>query len=72
MRQCLGEFNQKNRGMILLWVKIFGTLHAEQLGAAEKTIKIHRGQVMRKMEVESVAELVRVAQIAGVSPVPRS
>jgi FixJ family two-component response regulator len=42
---------------------------AEQLGAAEKTIKIHRGRVMQKMEVTSVAELVRVAQAAGVAPV---
>jgi FixJ family two-component response regulator len=33
---------------------------AAQLGAAEKTVKIHRGRVMRKMEAESVAELVRM------------
>jgi FixJ family two-component response regulator len=31
---------------------------AYQLGASEKTIKVHRGRVMRKLEVESVAELV--------------
>jgi len=31
---------------------------ATQLGAAEKTIKVHRGRVMDKMEVRSVAELV--------------
>lgn len=42
---------------------------AEDLGAAEKTIKIHRGRVMEKMAVTSVAELVRVAQAAGVAPV---
>lgn len=42
---------------------------ANELGAAEKTIKIHRGRVMEKMGVESVAELVRVAQTAGVTPV---
>jgi FixJ family two-component response regulator len=41
---------------------------ADQLGAAEKTIKIHRGRVMEKMGVTSVAELVRVAQTAGVVP----
>ena len=31
---------------------------AAQLGAAEKTIKVHRGRVMEKLEVRSVAELV--------------
>jgi FixJ family two-component response regulator len=41
---------------------------ADELGAAEKTIKIHRGRVMEKMGVTSVAHLVRVAQTAGVSP----
>ena len=42
---------------------------ADVLGAAEKTVKIHRGRVMEKMGVASVAELVRVAQAAGVAPV---
>jgi len=42
---------------------------AVELGAAEKTIKVHRGRVMEKMGVASVAELVRLAQIAGVPPV---
>ena len=42
---------------------------ADALGAAEKTIKIHRGRVMEKMAVASVAELVRIAQQAGVSPI---
>ncbi len=31
---------------------------AAELGAAEKTIKVHRGRVMNKMRVRSVAELV--------------
>jgi FixJ family two-component response regulator len=42
---------------------------AVELGAAEKTVKIHRGRVMEKMGVASVADLVRVAQVAGVPPV---
>jgi FixJ family two-component response regulator len=41
---------------------------AAELGAAEKTIKVHRGRVMGKMGVASVADLVRVAQVAGVTP----
>ena len=41
---------------------------ADALGIAEKTIKIHRGRVMQKMEVNSVAELVRFCQTAGIAP----
>jgi FixJ family two-component response regulator len=38
------------------------------LGASEKTIKIHRAQVMQKMKAESVAHLVRIAEKIGVAP----
>lgn len=41
---------------------------AAELGSAEKTVKIHRGRVMEKMGVTSVADLVRLAQVAGVKP----
>jgi len=40
---------------------------ADQLGASEKTIKVHRHQVMQKMKAESLAHLVRIAQKLGVS-----
>jgi FixJ family two-component response regulator len=35
---------------------------AAELGASEKTIKAHRGQVMHKMKADSVAALVRMAE----------
>jgi FixJ family two-component response regulator len=38
-----------------------------ELGVAEKTIKVHRGHMMEKLGVKSVAELVRLAQKAGVT-----
>ena len=41
---------------------------AAELGAAEKTIKVHRARVMEKMAAASLAELVRLAELAGVSP----
>jgi FixJ family two-component response regulator len=41
---------------------------AAELGASEKTIKVHRGRVMRKMRVFSVAELVRLYAKRGNPP----
>ena len=38
---------------------------AGELGIAEKTVKVHRGRVMEKMQAASVAELVRMAERAG-------
>ncbi len=40
---------------------------AARLGIAEKTVKIHRGQAMRKLGVRSVPDLVRI--VDGVHPV---
>lgn len=42
---------------------------AGDLGIAEKTVKVHRGRVMEKMRVRSVAELVRLCnELAGPGP----
>ena len=41
---------------------------AAALGISEKTVKVHRGHVTEKLGVQSVAELVRLAEIAGVCP----
>jgi FixJ family two-component response regulator len=42
---------------------------AARLGISEITVKAHRGRVMRKMRVDSLAELVRVAAALGVLPI---
>jgi FixJ family two-component response regulator len=39
---------------------------AYDLGTVEKTIKVHRARVMDKMGVDSLAELVRLAERAGI------
>jgi FixJ family two-component response regulator len=39
---------------------------ANVLGATERTIKAHRHQVMEKMQVQSLAELVSIAERAGI------
>jgi FixJ family two-component response regulator len=43
---------------------------ASEIGTTEKTVKVHRGRVMEKMKVRSVAELVRAADKLGIKPTP--
>jgi FixJ family two-component response regulator len=55
---------------VFQWI-ITGMLNKQiawYLGTSERTIKAHRAQVMHKLDVVSVAELVRIAQKAGISP----
>jgi FixJ family two-component response regulator len=42
---------------------------ASELGTTEKTAKVHRGRVMAKLQVGSVAELIRVADETRPSPI---
>jgi FixJ family two-component response regulator len=44
---------------------------AADLGVVEKTIKLHRGRMMQKMGVRTVADLVRIAELAGIRPQSR-
>lgn len=43
---------------------------AQALGISEKTVKAHRSQVMHKMAIKSVADLVRICEKAGIEPLP--
>src|SRR5436305_10004777 len=44
---------------------------ASELGTAEKTVKVHRGRMMQKLRVSSVAGLVRLVEKAGIAPAAR-
>lgn len=43
---------------------------AGHLGIAEKTVKIHRAQVMQKLRVRTIVELIAIANLCGVSANP--
>jgi FixJ family two-component response regulator len=69
----LATLSPRERQVLALVVK--GMLNkqiAGALGAAEKTIKIHRGRVMGKMDAASVAELVRMTYTVGFAPMLES
>jgi len=42
---------------------------AFDLGTTERTIKAHRASIMDKLAIQSVAELVRLAQALGIQPI---
>jgi FixJ family two-component response regulator len=43
---------------------------AHELGISEVTLQIHRGKIMHKMEAQSLAELVRMAETLSIPLVP--
>lgn len=62
LRNCYQSLTDREREIFRLVVQ--GKLNKQigaQLGIAERTVKAHRAQVMEKMEVGSLADLVRVA-----------
>jgi FixJ family two-component response regulator len=55
---------------VMTWV-ITGMLNkqiAAGMGISEETVKIHRSRIMQKMEVDSVAGLVRLCEKTGIAP----
>ena len=45
---------------------------AAEIGVTEVTVKVHRGNVTRKMGAKSLAELVRMADVLNVRRITRS
>jgi FixJ family two-component response regulator len=66
IRDRIAHLTERERE-VMAWV-ITGALNkqiADELGIAIQTVKLHRGRVMEKMHVVSVAELVRLCDSAG-------
>lgn len=67
-RECHAALTPRERETMALVVSgLLNKQIAMKLGISEITVKAHRGRVMRKMQVGSLAELVRVATALGVS-----
>jgi FixJ family two-component response regulator len=71
---ALGELRQRfavltPREREIMALVIVGRLNkqiAADLGVSEVTVKVHRGQIMRKMRAKSLPELVRMGDLLGV------
>ena len=59
-----------NREREVMRLVVSGLLNkqiAGELGSGEVTVKMHRGQVMRKMKARSIVELLRMAEKIGIT-----
>jgi FixJ family two-component response regulator len=66
LRRRYESLTQRERDVMTLVVTgLLNKQIAADLGTSEATVKAHRAQLMRKMEAESVAQLVRIAERLG-------
>jgi FixJ family two-component response regulator len=72
LRTCYASLTPREREVMVLVVS--GLLNKQvggELGISEITVKAHRGQVMRKMNAESLPDLVTMAARLGLRSAPK-
>src|SRR5271167_2216598 len=73
LRDCHASLSRREREVMALVVS--GLMNKQvggELGISEITVKAHRGQVMRKMKADSLADLVRMAARLSLAPAQKS
>jgi FixJ family two-component response regulator len=67
LRHLFQSLTRREREVLTLVISgLMNKQIAYRLKVTEITVKIHRGQVMRKMEARSLADLVRMADMLGI------
>jgi FixJ family two-component response regulator len=68
LRRRIDTLTPREREVMVLVARgLLNKQVAFELGTVEKTIKVHRARVMEKMQVNSLAELVRLAEKIGLA-----
>lgn len=67
LRELYGSLTPREREVLPLVVSgLLNKQAAAHLGIGEVTVRVHRGNIMRKMQAKSLAELVRIAGCLGI------
>ena len=70
VRACLAQLTAREREVLECVIRGHRNKQiAAELGISEKTVKVHRGRVMQKMGVRSVAELVHLCETVDITVV---
>ena len=73
VRTCYASLTPRQREVMMLVVSgLLNKQIAGELGLSEITVKAHRGRLMRKMNADSVADLVMMAARLGLLPGSRA
>jgi FixJ family two-component response regulator len=63
IKACFGTLSRREKeAMSLLASGLMNKQVADKMGLAEITVKIHRGNIMRKMRAKSFAELIKMSE----------